>query len=136
MLLEFQEGYAAAYAERTAGLDMVRDQAQLVRALFEFSAEQGAAYERITCATGGYADIRRQMIERVMVRIGAAGQRLAGLDECRSDILRRFLGETPLMVYRLWVEGGKRIPLAEVADLAVALTCRGMDGYLEAASVR
>ena len=58
--------------------------------------------------------------------------RLAGLDEQRSDILHHFLGETPLMVYRLWVEGGKRIPLTEAADLAVALTCKGMDGYLDA----
>ena len=47
LLREFQEGYASAYAERIRGLDTVRDQAKLVRALFEFSAEQGAAYERI-----------------------------------------------------------------------------------------
>ena len=132
LLREFQEGYASAYAERIRGLDTVRDQAKLVRALFEFSAEQGAAYERITCAAGGYGSIRQQMIEQVEERAGVRSVRLAGLDEQRSDILHNFLGETPLMVYRLWVEGGKRIPLTEAADLAVALTCKGMDGYLDA----
>jgi AcrR family transcriptional regulator len=136
LLAEFQEGYASAYAERIRGLDTVRDQAKLVRALFEFSAEQGAAYERITCAAGGYGSIRQQMIERVEERAGVRNEPLAGLDAQRSDVLHRFLGETPLMVYRLWVEGGKQIPLTEAADLAVALTCKGMDGYLEATGAR
>lgn len=132
LLAEFQEGYASAYVERIRGLDTVRDQAKLVRALFEFSAEQGAAYERITCAAGGYGWVRQQMIERVEERAGVRDEPLAGLDAQRSNILHRFLGETPLMVYRLWVEGGKQIPLTEAADLAVALTCKGMDGYLAA----
>lgn len=67
---------------------------------------------------------------------GTKGQRLAGLDPQRSTILRTFLGQIPLMVYRDWVEGGKTIPLTEVADLAVALTCHGTEGYLEATGAR
>lgn len=136
LLLEFQEGYAREYAEKIAGLDTVADQPKLVRALFEYSSEQGPAFEKITCAAGGYGHIRQQMIEKVMAQTGTAGERLAGLDVYRSDILRNFLGETPLRVYRLWVEGGKHIPLTEAADLAVALTCKGMDGYLKATGAR
>jgi len=136
LLAEFQEGYAAAYVERIKGFDTVRDQAKLVRSLFEFSAEQGAAYERITCAAGGYGSIRQQMIEQVEERAGVKGIPLAGLDARRSDMLQHFLGETPLMVYRLWVEDGKQIPLTEAADLAVALTCKGMEGYLDATGAK
>lgn len=86
----------------------------------------------LSLSDGFVGSIRQQMIERVERHAGVRDESLAGLDEQRSNVLRHFLGETPLMVYRLWVEGGKKIPLTEATNLAVALTCRGMDGYLEA----
>ena len=70
-----------------------------------------------------YAEMQTQLTDRVMSRHDEEAP-----DPGRS-VLIAFVRESTLAVYRQWIADGKRLTPTEVADLAVALVCRGTEGY-------
>ncbi|WP_455537994.1 TetR/AcrR family transcriptional regulator [Terrisporobacter sp.] len=102
---------------------------KIVRAFFEFSEKKGKFYEKITCG-GAYGYIRDQMISRVN-----AGRdnypELQKLPQAEQEIIRTFLSESLLAIYRNWIEGGKKLPVEEIIKLTTDLLVDGVKRYID-----
>ena len=122
VLTEMQQEISEAYIERTKGLRRIEDAAQITRTFFTFSAEQGLAYEKITCG-GSYVlnHIRSQMMKNVTN---------ARLPEptLKEQMIVAFMQSATLELYKFWVTGGKQIPLEEIINTTISLICKGIDG--------
>lgn len=124
VLAEMQEELSRKYIERTKGLRRLEDAAQITREFFTFSAEQGLAYEKITCG-GSYTlnHIRGQMMKKV------ASEAVPNADE-KEQMVLAFMRAATLEMYKFWIDGGKRIPLEEIINMTISLICKGIDGTI------
>lgn len=124
VLAEMQEELSQKYIERTKGLRRLEDAAQITREFFVFSAEQGLAYEKITCG-GSYTlnHIRGQMMKKV------ASEAVPNADE-KEQMILAFMRAATLEMYKFWIDGGKRIPLEEIINMTISLICKGIDGTI------
>ena len=59
LLAEMQAELSEAYLEQVKDYRLPRDAAK--GEFFAYSAEQGLAYEKITCAAGAYSQTRQEM---------------------------------------------------------------------------
>lgn len=119
LLAEFRKDLMSDYLATVEGLRIPEDMEAITRAFFAYAVLRGEVFERITCAAP-YESTRAEMIEAVMAR--HEGEATADL---RRDILLAYVRESTLAIYRQWVSGGKRLPVEELTELAVALVCKG-----------
>ena len=123
LLAEFQETMMGDYLRIAANLHIPEDMEAITRAFFAYATEKGEVFERITCAVP-YKSMQAHLTDEVMGRHSND----ANSDPAHS-VLIAYVRESTLSIYRQWVADGKRLPPGEIADLAVALVCRGTDGY-------
>ena len=127
LLAEVMTTYAAAWRKRTSHLHMPEDVAAITREFFLFGAEQDALYDAITCDPAWDA-VQRQLQD------DASGENLEQVPEGLSPELWHlyyaYQSSAVLAMYRTWVEGGKTMPVEQLADHAVHLICTGSEGWL------
>lgn len=68
LLAEMQMELSAVSVERVKDYRLPEDLAQVNREFFLYSADQGLAYEKITCSTGTYSQVRNSMIDSVVAQ--------------------------------------------------------------------
>ncbi|MEX2805383.1 TetR/AcrR family transcriptional regulator [Streptococcus sp. H31] len=131
LLAEMQEQYAQSYIDLIKDLSLPDDLEKMQRAFFEFSAEQGEAYDKITISQTFYRDIRQDMVDMVMASTWSKLARLKQLSDFQKISLLNFVQNTGLSLYRQWVEEGRRTPLEEVIETANLLTLAGVQSLLK-----
>lgn len=117
LLAEMQGQLSKAYSQRVSVYQLPQDAKQVIREFFLFSAEQGAAYDRITCSEA-FQYIRGQMIRNVReeTNTGPFTLTLPGV----------FMSTALLEIYKYWVADGRRQPIEDVIEEATALICHGL----------
>lgn len=130
LLAEMQARYSQQYLKITGEYHYPADLDKSVRAFFEYSAQQGEAYDRITCSRT-YSGIRQQMIDQVMGSTWNQSPAFNRLAAWQRTALLTFVQDTGLTVYRQWVEGGKQQPLTDVIEAATALMRGGVAQFLK-----
>ncbi|AXQ78513.1 TetR/AcrR family transcriptional regulator [Streptococcus chenjunshii] len=131
LLAEMQETYAEAYIERIKDYRLPEDLSKMQRAFFEFSAQQGQAYDKITISHSSYSDIRQDMVDMVMAATWSKSPKIDRLNDFQRVSLLNFVQNTGLALYRQWVEEGKTTPLEDVINTAILLTNSGVTALLE-----
>lgn len=121
LLAEMQGQLSGAYAQRVAAYQLPQDAKQVIREFFLFSAEQGAAYERITCSET-FQYIRGQMIRNV--------QEETKIVPFTSTLPGVFMSTALLEIYKYWIMSGKKQTIEDVIATATSLICTGLDGTL------
>lgn len=53
-----------------------------------------------------------------------------GLSEGEEDLVFSFFGHNTSLLYRQWIEGGRRISIEQLTDLAEKLICDGMSSVV------
>ena len=101
---------------------------QVNREFFLYSAEQGLAYEKITCS-GAYHAIRDQMISGVTDASWSGSKKYQQLSDYQKCLLMGFINNAVLTAYRLWAEGGKTIPLDDVIEETNRIVLGGVNGF-------
>ena len=129
LLAEMQAELSEAYLERVKDCKLPRDAAKVNRAFFEYSAEQGLAYEKITCATGAYSQTRQEMIDRVIAETWGESEAFRGLNPSQQRMVLNFISTVSVGCYREWVADGKQMPLEDVIQLSTTLMCGGLDRF-------
>lgn len=119
LLEEMQEQLSSAYAQRVAEYQLPRDARQVIREFFRFSAEQGEAYDKITCSDS-FRYIRGKMIRSV--------QEETKIDPFTSTLPGVFMSTALLEIYKYWVTNGRKQPVEDVIEAATSLICKGLDG--------
>ena len=130
LLAEMQGEMAAAYLERIKGYALPDELDKVNREFFLYSAEQGQAYEKITCS-GAWQAIRDEMISGVMDAGWSGSEKFRHLSDYQKKLLTGFINNTVLSAYRLWVEGGKAIPREEVIGETNRLVRGGVIGFFQ-----
>jgi hypothetical protein len=135
LLRETQESYAAPFIVQVGKCTLPDDIGRLTKLFFEFSASQDKTYEKITCATT-YSDIRNEMINTVSNK--AFGSSLPTLSPkltaFQNKILFNFWYQTNIMIYREWINHGKKVPLNEIIELACGLVLKGIENFTKSKS--
>ena len=129
LLAEMQAELSEAYLERVKDCKLPRDAAKVNRAFFEYSAEQGLAYEKITCATGAYSQTRQEMIDRVIAETWGESEAFRSLNPSQQRMVLNFISTVSVGCYREWVADGKQMPLEDVIQLSTTLMCGGLDRF-------
>ena len=128
LLAELQSELAEGYLKRIKGYALPDDLDKVNREFFLYSVEQGLAYEKITCS-GAYHTIRDQMISDVTDAGWRGSKKYQQLSDYQKCLLMGFINNAVLTAYRLWVEGGKTIPLDDVIEETNRLVLSGVNSF-------
>ena len=130
LLSEMQSEMSTEYIERIKDYNLPEDLDKVNRAFFVFSAEQGLAYEKITCS-GTYHSIRDEMVESVNDAGWSKSKKYQKLSDYEKKLLMGFINNAVLTAYRQWVEDGKKLPLDEVVAVTNRIVLGGVNGFFK-----
>ena len=130
LLTEMQAELSTGYLERIKGFSLPEDLDKVNREFFLYSAEQGLAYEKITCS-GTYHSIRDDMVESVNDAGWSKSKKYQQLSDYEKKLLMGFINNAVLTAYRQWVEDGKQIPLEDVIALTNKIVLGGVNGFFQ-----
>lgn len=130
LLAEMQYELSTGYIDRIKDYDLPDDLDKVNREFFLYSAEQGLAYEKITCS-GTYISIRDEMIEGVNDVGWGKSKKYQKLSEFEKKLLMGFVNNAVLTAYRQWVESGKETPLEEVIEMTNRIVLGGVKGFFK-----
>ena len=124
LLEEVQSEFAAPYVERTSGLRYPEDIEQIIREFMIYSAEQGPLYDA-TLSSGVYASIMQRMLENMSEERDRNYQPPRGWNEAEWSLYIDHVNSSQVRLYSKWIEDGRKIPAAQMAEMAVKLICDG-----------
>lgn len=121
LLAEMQEQISNAYIQRVSDFTLPQDAEKIIREFFIFSAEQGEAYDKITCSDA-FHYIRGQMIRNV--------QSETNITPFTSTLPGVFMSTALLEIYKYWVNTGKKQSIEVIISTTTSLICNGLNGTL------
>jgi len=130
LLAEMQVEMSAEYIERVKEYALPDELDKVNREFFLFSAEQGLAYEKITCS-GAYHAIREEMVESVNDAGWSKSKKYQRLTGYEKRLLMGFINNAVLTAYRQWVEDGKKLPLEDVIEMTNRIVLGGVNGFFQ-----
>ena len=130
LLAELQLELSAGFLERIKDYELPKDLDKVNREFFLFSAEQGLAYEKITCSVT-YHSIRDEMVGDVNGEGWGKSKKYQNLSEFEKKLLMGFINNAVLTAYRQWVEEGKVTPLEEVIEMTNRIVLGGVNGFFK-----
>ena len=128
LLAEMQTELSTGFIDKIKDYELPVELDKVNRVFFEYSAEQGLAYEKITCS-GTYHSIRDEMIENVNDAGWGRSEKFQNLSAFEKKLLMDFVNNAVLTAYRHWVEEGKTTPLEEVIEVTNRLVLGGVNGF-------
>ena len=128
LLAEMQTELSSGFIDRIKDYELPAELDKVNREFFQYSAEQGLAYEKITCS-GTYHSIRDEMIENVNDAGWGKSEKYQRLSEFEKKLLMDFVNNAVLTAYRHWVEEGKDTPPEEVIEVTNRLVLGGVNGF-------
>lgn len=128
LLAEMQMEMSAGYIERIKDYELPEDLDKVNREFFIFAAEQGLAFEKITCSVS-YHSIRDEMVESVNDAGWSKSKKYQKLSDYEKKLLMGFLNNSVITAYRLWVEDGKKQSLDEVIAVTNRIVISGVNGF-------
>ena len=130
LLAELQMELSAGFLKRIKDYELPKDLDKVNREFFLFSAEQGLAYEKITCSVT-YHSIRDEMVGDVNDEGWGKSKKYQNLSEFEKKLLMGFINNAVLTAYRHWVEDGKETPLEEVIEMTNRIVLGGVNGFFK-----
>ena len=128
LLAELQGELAEGYLKRVKSYALPDDLDKVNREFFLYSAEQGLAYEKITCG-GTYHAIRDEMTGKVNDAAWGKSKKYQNLTEFEKEFLMGFINTSVLTAYKQWVEDGKTMPLDDAIALTNRIVLGGVNGF-------
>ena len=130
LLVELKMEFSNAFVERIKSYSLPEDLEKVNREFFEYSIQQGYAYERITCS-GSYRPVKEEMMENSLEVKWGQSEIVQKLSDFEKILLISYVNSTVLTVYRKWVENGKTIPTESIIAITNSIVQGGVGRYLE-----
>ena len=130
LLAEMQVEMSTVYIERIKDYNLPDDLDKINHEFFVFSAEQGLAYEKITCSRT-YHSIRDEMVKKVTDAGWGKSKKYQKLSDYEKRLLMDFINNAVLTAYREWIEDGKKLPLDEVIAVTNRIVLGGVNGFFK-----
>lgn len=130
LLEELQDEVANEFLKRNVSYRNMSDIKHLIRVYFEAVTKQPLLHERLLCS-GSYRPFSDEVNRRVMEHRRKANRGAFGLDELSENLVFAYYGANSSLLYRQWVEDGKKLPLEDLIDVATKLICDGMSAFVK-----
>lgn len=130
LLAELQTELSASYIKRISSYSLPEELDKVNREFFIYSSQQGLAYEKITCS-GTYRSIRDEMITEVNNAGWGRSPKYQALSDFEKQLLMNFINNSVLLIYKQWVEDGKKMPLDEVIEVTNRMVLSGVKGFFK-----
>ena len=130
LLAELQAELSAGFIALIKDYSLPEELDKVNRAFFLYGAEQGLAYEKITCG-GAYHEIRDQMTDQVNDAGWSRSEKYQNLSAFEKKVLMGFVNNAVLGAYRQWLEDGKQLSLEEIIDLTNRIVLGGVNGFFQ-----
>lgn len=130
VMTELEDEIADNFIRRKVSYANIRDIRDLIRLFFESAANMPLIHERLIC-TESYRSVWSRINEKVMRHRMATNRGVFGVDEYRENLIFAYFGANSTLLYRQWVEDGKRLPLEDLIEMATKLICEGMAGVVK-----
>ena len=124
LLVDLQHEFAVPYVEATKGLFYPDDLEQIVRVFFEYGAEQGPLYDRIVC-NENYAGILQAIVQDMEEERRLDSRAPSDWSAEEWSLYIEFVTGTQVLLYRRWVEDGRKVPIEDLVRIAHDLICNG-----------
>lgn len=108
----------------------IEDIKVMIRQFFEYVASpQSTLLERIMCC-GSYRFLAKKINDKVMLHRKENRRGATGLDKATEDIVFSYYGSVAAVIFRSWVEDGKKLSVEELIELATNLICNGIESMM------
>lgn len=130
VLAELQDEIADNFIKRKVSYTCMTDIKDLIRLFFENATNMPLLHERIICS-GSYQAVWNNINEKIMHRRMEDNRGAFGLEEYAENLVFAFFGTNSTLLYRQWVEDGKKLPLEQLIEVATKLICNGMSSVVK-----
>ena len=130
LLRELQDEIAGEFIEKQVSYTKMADIRRMIRLFFEYMAEQSPLQDRLLCS-GSYQFLYDRINQQVMGHRKLMNRGAFGLGEASENIIFAYYGSITAILYRQWVEDGKKLSLEEVVELSTKLICGGMSSVVK-----
>lgn len=130
LLEELQQEIAENFISRKVSYASMNDIHGLIRLFFEHAANMPLLHERLMCS-GSYRPIWEKINKRIMDYRRETNRGAFGLNQYEENLVFAYYGANSIILYRQWVEDGKKLSLEELIDIAEKLICGGMSSVVK-----
>lgn len=130
VLNELQDEIADTFIKRKVSYTNMNDIRDLIRLFFESAANMPLLHERLIC-NGSYQNVFASINKKIMQHRIADNRGAFGMDEYAENLIFTFYGTNSMILYRQWVEDGKKLPLEQLIEIATKLICNGMSSVMK-----
>lgn len=129
-MTELEDEIADNFICRKVSYANLRDIRDLIRLFFESAENMPLIHERLIC-NESYRSVWSRINEKVMRHRMETNRGVFGVDEYRENLIFAYFGANSTLLYRQWVEDGKRLPLEDLIEMSTKLICEGMSGVVK-----
>ena len=122
LLHEVQSEMAQNFIKRTENLQRPRDMDKVTREFFLCSEKLGRLGEKLNCSD---SYIGKQITDEIMKQTWNLPQKYRSPET--QNIIKSFVSQATLIIYRQWIADEKKIPLEEIINLTAQLICNGIN---------
>ena len=130
LLEELQQELAENFISRKVSYASMNDIRGLIRLFFEHAANMPLLHERLMCS-GSYRPIWEKINKRIMDYRRETNRGAFGMNQYEENLVFAYYGANSTILYRQWVEDGKKLSLEELIDIAEKLICGGMSSVVK-----
>lgn len=130
LLEELQQEIAENFISRKVSYASMNDIHGLIRLFFEHAANMPLLHERLMCS-GSYRPIWEKINKRIMDYRRETNRGAFGMNQYEENLVFAYYGANSTILYRQWVEDGKKLSLEELIDIAEKLICGGMSSVVK-----
>ena len=131
---ELQDDTIAHFIGKDVSYSNLDDLKAMIRVFFERASHQSPVQEKIF-TSGSYRFVYESINKRIMEHRRETNKGAFGLDEASESIVFAYYGNITALLYRQWVEDGRKLSLDEIVELAQKLICEGMGSVVKKDSV-
>ncbi len=122
LLNELQDETMQKFLKRIENMECPKDIDKITREFFTYSEELGKLGEVLNCND---SHVRKRITDELMKGTWRLPYEYSA--PCVQSIIKSFVFQATLTIYRQWAADGKKIPLEEVIKIATKLICNGVN---------
>lgn len=129
LLEELQDEIADNFIKRKVSYSNMEDIRDLIRLFFEHAAHMSLFHERLLCS-GSYRPVWEKINQKIMSYRKETNRGVFHSNEYVENLIFAYFGANSSLLYRQWVEDGKKLPLEDLIEIATKLICDGMSSVM------
>ena len=120
LLAEIQNEMAQAFIERTKNMERPREMDKVTKEFFMCAEELGKLGEKINNSD---SNIRKNITDEIMKQTWVLPEKYKNVE----NIIKAFVSQATLAIYRQWIADEKQLSLEEIINLTTKLICNGVN---------